>query len=169
MESNAAVQAGELANLWANAGAQSGSISSLTSNAAVQAGELANVTNGTATFTSINFVNGGRVADSPGASLLFAPTGGTAYVIAESANANIIHGYSIQSTTANISVHNATNAITHHWQFADTGNLTLPATGSVHGNVAFTMANTSHWTSNVYTTEEALNQLAERIWNIENP
>lgn len=34
---------------------------------------------------------------------------------------------------------------------------------------AFTMANSQHWTSNVTTISAALNQLAERIWNIENP
>ena len=34
---------------------------------------------------------------------------------------------------------------------------------------AFTMANVTHWTSNVTTISAALNQLAERIWNIENP
>ena len=33
----------------------------------------------------------------------------------------------------------------------------------------FTMANTAHWTSNVTTISAALNQLAERIWNLENP
>jgi len=33
----------------------------------------------------------------------------------------------------------------------------------------FTMANTAHWTSNVYTISDALNQLAERLYNIENP
>ena len=37
------------------------------------------------------------------------------------------------------------------------------------GNVSFTMANTAHWTSNVNTISDALNQLAERIYNIENP
>lgn len=34
---------------------------------------------------------------------------------------------------------------------------------------AFTMANITHWTSNVTTISAALNQLAERIWNLENP
>ena len=34
---------------------------------------------------------------------------------------------------------------------------------------AFTMANSQHWTSAVSTIGEALNQLAERIYNIENP
>ena len=33
----------------------------------------------------------------------------------------------------------------------------------------FTMANSQHWTSAVSTIGEALNQLAERIYNIENP
>ena len=33
----------------------------------------------------------------------------------------------------------------------------------------FTMANITHWTTNVTTISDALNQLAERIWNLENP
>lgn len=45
---------------------------------------------------------------------------------------------------------------------------TFSATG-LTGNVAFTMANSSQWTSNVYTISDALNQLAARIWAIENP
>ena len=32
----------------------------------------------------------------------------------------------------------------------------------------FIMANVEHWTSNVFTFEDAVNQLAERIYNIEN-
>ena len=32
----------------------------------------------------------------------------------------------------------------------------------------FIMGNVEHWTSNVFTFEEAVNQLAERIYNIEN-
>ena len=37
------------------------------------------------------------------------------------------------------------------------------------GDVAFTMANVAHWTSNVTTISDAINQLAERVYNIENP
>jgi hypothetical protein len=33
---------------------------------------------------------------------------------------------------------------------------------------AFTMANMQHWTANVSTIGDALNQLAQRIYNIEN-
>jgi len=36
-------------------------------------------------------------------------------------------------------------------------------------NIAFTMSNTAHWTSNVFTLSDAINQLAQRIYNIENP
>ena len=43
------------------------------------------------------------------------------------------------------------------------GNLT------VANDIDFIMANYQHWTSNVSTISAALNQLAERIWNIENP
>jgi hypothetical protein len=45
----------------------------------------------------------------------------------------------------------------------------LTVSGNVTGNVSFTMANIVHWTSNVSTISDALNQLAERIWAIENP
>lgn len=41
--------------------------------------------------------------------------------------------------------------------------------GLFTGNVDFTMANVTHWTSNVFTVADALNQLAARIWAIENP
>jgi peptidoglycan hydrolase CwlO-like protein len=40
---------------------------------------------------------------------------------------------------------------------------------TLQNNVAFTMSNIAHWTSNVYTINDALNQLAQRIYNIENP
>ena len=47
--------------------------------------------------------------------------------------------------------------------------VTKEMTYSSVANISFTMANVTHWTSNVYTVSDALNQLAERIWNIENP
>lgn len=50
-----------------------------------------------------------------------------------------------------------------------TGDLIVNGNVSVDGNIGFTMANFQHWTSNVSTIADALNQLAERIWNIENP
>lgn len=58
----------------------------------------------------------------------------------------------------------------------DSGNIILGDIGNLQSNVstiqsdiAFTMANFQHWTSNVSTINDALNQLAERVWNIENP
>lgn len=54
-----------------------------------------------------------------------------------------------------------------------TGNLEfIDGTYQTTANImaaAFTMANSQHWTTAVYTIGEALNQLAERIYNIENP
>jgi hypothetical protein len=41
--------------------------------------------------------------------------------------------------------------------------------GSLLTGIAYTMGNVAHWTSNVTTISAALNQLAERIYNIENP
>ena len=37
------------------------------------------------------------------------------------------------------------------------------------GNIAYTMGNAAHWTTSVTTVAAALDQLASRIWNIENP
>lgn len=54
-----------------------------------------------------------------------------------------------------------------------TGNLEfIDGTYQTTANImqaGFTMANSQHWTGNVSTIGEALNQLAERIYNIENP
>jgi peptidoglycan hydrolase CwlO-like protein len=50
-----------------------------------------------------------------------------------------------------------------------TGNLTVGGNLTVTNDIGFIMANYQHWTSNVSTISAALNQLAERIWNIENP
>jgi hypothetical protein len=41
--------------------------------------------------------------------------------------------------------------------------------GSQLTGIAYTMGNVAHWTSNVTTISAALDQLAERIYNIENP
>jgi hypothetical protein len=41
--------------------------------------------------------------------------------------------------------------------------------GSLLTGIAYTMGNVAHWTSNVTTISAALDQLAERIYNIENP
>ena len=41
--------------------------------------------------------------------------------------------------------------------------------GSQLTGIAYTMGNIAHWTSNVTTISAALDQLAERIYNIENP
>jgi hypothetical protein len=40
---------------------------------------------------------------------------------------------------------------------------------AITANLAFTMSNVSHWTSNVTTISAALNQLAQRIWALEHP
>ena len=41
--------------------------------------------------------------------------------------------------------------------------------GSQLTGIAYTMGNVAHWTGNVSTISAALNQLASRIYNIENP
>jgi len=51
-----------------------------------------------------------------------------------------------------------------------TGNVVLTKNDIIGlDNIEFTMANATHWTSNVTTLSAAINQLAERIYNIENP
>lgn len=68
-QANAAVQAGDIATLFANAGAQAGSIATLTSNAAVQAGDIATLfanagaqSGSIATLTSNAAVQAGLIA-----------------------------------------------------------------------------------------------------------
>ena len=128
---------------------------------------------------SVSFSNGG----------IFSTTdeGGLSYVIvacndsnataiaAPSANVSILNYISINQTYANVFVHNANTAVSHTWQFTEDGDIKLPASGDIldsAGNSAitsFTMGNAAHWTTPVTTIAAALDQLAERIWNIENP
>jgi hypothetical protein len=113
----------------------------------------------------INLPLGGGVTDivttAGNVSALIGPIAGAAAIVVSSANINITNSVDVTSANATVTIHNANTAVTHTWQFAEDGNLT--------GNIFFTMANTDHWTSNVSTISDALNQLAERIYNIENP
>jgi hypothetical protein len=60
-----------------------------------------------------------------------------------------------------------------YWQFGADGSLTFPdATVQSTANImlaTFTMTNATHWTESVTTIGAALNQLAARIYAIENP
>jgi hypothetical protein len=47
------------------------------------------------------------------------------------------------------------------------GNLTV-GNISTTGNISYTMGNAAHWTTPVTNVAAALDQLALRIWNIEN-
>lgn len=49
-----------------------------------------------------------------------------------------------------------------------TGNLNVTGTGNI-SSILYTMGNVTHWTANVTTVGEALDQLAARIYAIENP
>ena len=108
-------------------------------------------------------------APSGNASALVGPTGGGAAIVGDSGNVAIPNTIEIGGTFANVRIHNTNTAVTHTWQFTNDGNLALPTNGYINGDITFTMANTTHWTTPVYTINDALNQLAERIWNIENP
>jgi hypothetical protein len=60
-----------------------------------------------------------------------------------------------------------------YWQFGADGSLTFPdATVQSTANImlaTFTMTNAAHWTESVSTIGAALNQLAARLYAIENP
>ena len=107
----------------------------------------------------------------------------------ESANAAII-GYADNAvTTANSAVVGYIDSVSYNSSYGDSNvasylptytgnvavtNLTAPDTTitgnlTVDGDIAFIMANVAHWTSNVTTLSSAINQLASRIYNIENP
>jgi hypothetical protein len=109
------------------------------------------------TFESIDYaiLNGSNIG---GAAL----TAGNSYV-------------GVTQTFANVVIYNANTAVTHTWQFTQDGDIKLPSAGDIldsAGNSAitsFTMSNAAHWTTPVTTIAAALNQIAERLWDIENP
>jgi len=111
----------------------------------------------------------GITALAGNAAVLLAPSNGAAAISSVSGNISIFNTVEITETFANVTIHNANTAVTHTWQFTEDGNLSLPSNGYVNGSVSFTMANATHWTTPVYSIEDAINQLAERIYNIENP
>jgi hypothetical protein len=79
----------------------------------------------------------------------------------------VVSNVAVQLNVANsISGGNA-----HIWYFDNTGTVTFPdnTTQTTAYIDSFTMGNAVHWTSNVYTVANALNQLAARIWAIEHP
>lgn len=111
---------------------------------------------------------------------------GTELVIASGTNTNLpnIHMHSIYGVTVNSGgLSNASNLYVQQGNIVanidnstvlDINTLVSSFSGNLSaatfiGNVDFTMANVTHWTSNVYTIAEAINQLAQRIYNIENP
>ena len=98
-----------------------------------------------------------------------------AALITPSANIVVTNYIAINETYANVVVHNANTAITHTWQFTQDGDIKLPASGDILDSVgnsaitSFTMGNAAHWTTPVTTIAAALDQIAERLWTIENP
>jgi hypothetical protein len=82
---------------------------------------------------------------------------GGAALVAPSANVNILNDISLTSTYANVTIHNANTAVTHTWQFTQTGNLTLPT----NGTVSYTPTTSSNWAGTAPTTiQAAIDRLA---------
>jgi hypothetical protein len=128
---------------------------------------------------SVIFSNGGIFSTIDGSGLpyiILASDATNATAIATpSSNVSILNYISINETYANVVVHNANTAVTHTWQFTQDGDIKLPAAGDIldsAGNsviTSFTMGNAAHWTTPVTTIAAALDQIAERLWDIENP
>jgi hypothetical protein len=115
---------------------------------------------------SVIFSNGGIFSTIDGSGLpyiILASDATNATAIATpSSNVSILNYISINETYANVVVHND-------------GDIKLPAAGDIldsAGNsviTSFTMGNAAHWTTPVTTIAAALDQIAERLWDIENP
>ena len=145
---------------------------------------VGSVINFNSTAGSINFGQGGAVLDGVmpvsatgggNTTVLLAATGGDAAMVAIPNFGNTVLRNFVEVSPFVVNVGIFPNASTlHSWKFANVGNVgviqfpdaTVQSTAFT-GN--FTMANNAHWTSNVYTISDALNQLAERLYNIENP
>jgi hypothetical protein len=89
-------------------------------------------------------------------------------------NAAVTSSVFVTNVNVQLNVANSTpggNALP--WIFDNYGYLTWPDNTALNtANImlaSFEMANVQHWTSNVFTIGDALNQLAARIYNIENP
>ena len=146
--------------------------------------DVGSVINFNSTSGSLNFGQGGAVLDGvmPASStgggnttVLLAATGGDAAMVAVPNFGNTVLRNFVEVSPFVVNVGIFPNSATlHSWKFANVGNVgviqfpdaTVQSTAFT-GN--FTMANNAHWTSNVTTISAALNQLAERLYNIENP
>lgn len=145
---------------------------------------VGSVINFNSTLGSVNFGQGGALLDGVmpvsatgggNTTVLLAATGGDAAMVAVPNFGNTVLRNFVEVSPFVVNVGIFPNSATlHSWRFANVGNVgviefpdaTVQSTAFT-GN--FTMANTAHWTSNVYTISDAINQLAERIYNIENP
>jgi hypothetical protein len=89
--------------------------------------------------------------------ILSGATSGGATLITPSANVAVTNYIAINQTYANVAVHNANTAVTHTWQFTQTGNLTLPT----NGTVSYTPATSGNWAGTAPTTlQNAIDRLA---------
>jgi hypothetical protein len=133
----------------------------------------------TISATTVNLSSSGGIGnvlfDGTDYAILYGAIAGGAAISAPSANTAITNYVSINQTYANLSIHNANTAVTHTWQFTQDGDIKLPASGDILDSVgnsaitSFTMGNAAHWTTPVTTIAAALDQIAERLWTIENP
>jgi hypothetical protein len=128
-------------------------------------------------FAQGAYISEEAVFDSPGqySLTLTSAEDGIVGLNAIGANTTVLSSIIVSNSSVQINVAN-TDPITgniNFWYYDSFGGITFPDGSrqdtAYDSNVSFTMANVSHWTSSVYTVADALNQLAERIFNIENP
>lgn len=140
-------------------------------------------TNITVQGTRIEFASGGYIEEAEIVDANAAPTGfyivainssddGIVGLNALDSNAAVTSSLFVANTAVQINVANSApsgNALV--WLFDQGGSVVWPdATVQTSAYTdSYTMGNLTHWTSNVYTIQDALDQLAERIYNIENP
>ena len=152
----------------------------------------ANITasNITVSGTRIDFASGGYIEETEVLDGNLQPAGyygiainssddGIISLNALDTNAAVTSSVFVTNVSVQLNVANSTPGGNYHgWIFDNLGRLTVPVGGDIvdnnynsviSENASFTMANVTHWTANVSTIGEAINQLAERIYNLENP
>jgi hypothetical protein len=146
LTSNAAVQAGDIATIYANLGAVSGSLTTLTSNAAVQAGNIATIfANLGAVSGSITTLTSNAAVQAGDIATLYANAGAQAGSLASATTA---------ITTANTAMKGYVDAVTTAWTAnagAQAGSLASATTAITTANTAmkgYADAITTAWTAN---------------------
>jgi uncharacterized coiled-coil protein SlyX len=163
---NALAQQTTLNTLLANAATQSDLINGINANVvAANIGMIGYVNNSTTTANvgMIGYVDRGNTIVTAG--IITANVGMKGYVDNQTysnvqTEAFLIQGLPTYEGNIGVNVNVINGTVTAN---------SFVGNGSLLTGIAYTMGNITHWTSNVTTISAALNQLAERIYNIENP